>query len=142
MTARENAACRWRLRLPNRAAAGNLRYHRQGQKRPKPDLRARPHPDIQQRACGLELAAGNRINQEADPGLEDAARYALEQDFSFIPGLNPLQSVLLKRGCERPILLAVVDENHGWTEGRRDHIHARPQCQLGDKGAAHTGAPV
>jgi hypothetical protein len=46
----------------------------------------------------LKLAAGNRINHEADLGLEDAAWYALEQNFGLIAGTNPLQSVLLKRG--------------------------------------------
>ena len=72
---------------------------------------------------GLQLASSNRVNHEADLGLEDATRYALEQDFSFIPRLNPLQGVLLERRCQSPVPLAVVDENHGRTEGRRDHIH-------------------
>ena len=43
-------------------------------------------------------AAGNRVNQEADLGLEDAARYALEQNFGLIAGANPLQCVLLEGG--------------------------------------------
>ena len=91
--------------------------------------------DICKRARALKLAAGNRVNQEADLGLEDAARYALEQNFGFIAGTNPLKRVLLERGRQRPVFLAVVDENHGRTEGRRHHINARPQRELGDKAA-------
>ena len=91
--------------------------------------------DICKRARALKLAAGNRVNQEADLGLEDAARYALEQNFGFIAGTNPLQRVLLECGGQLPVLLAIVDENHGWAEGRRDNIHTRPQRELGDKAA-------
>ena len=92
-------------------------------------------PDIHQRAGALKLAGGNRIDHEADLGLEDATRYALEQDFGLIAGTNALQGVLLECRCQSPVALAVVDENHGRTEGRRDHIHARTQCQLGDEAA-------
>jgi hypothetical protein len=81
------------------------------------------------------LAGGNRINQEADPGLEDAAWYALEQDFGLSAGADLLKGVLLERGCKFPVFLAVVDENHGWTQGRRDHIHARSQRKLRDEAA-------
>ena len=82
-------------------------------------------------ACGLKLPACNRIDREADLGLEYAARYALEQNFGLIAGKNPLQGVRLERGCQSPISLAVVDKNHGWTEGHGDHLHARPQRELG-----------
>ena len=88
-----------------------------------------------QRARGLKLASRNRIVYEADLGLEDATRYGFEQNFRLIAHINALQGVLLERRYQSPIRLAVVDENHGWTEGRRDHINARPQCQLGNKAA-------
>jgi hypothetical protein len=83
----------------------------------------------------LQLASSNRVNHEADLGLEYATRYALEQNFGLIAGTNALQGVLLERRYQSPVPLAVVDENHRRTEGRRDHINARPQCQLGDKAA-------
>src|SRR6516165_11817360 len=91
--------------------------------------------DIHERARGLKLTARDRIDHEVDLCLEYAARYALEQNFGLVAGTNPLQGVLLESGRQFPVSFGVVDENHGWTEGRRDHVHARPQGKLGDKAA-------
>src|SRR4029450_5332026 len=52
--------------------------------------------DIHQRARGLKLARSDRIDHEADLGLEDATRDALEQNFGLIAGTNALQGVLLE----------------------------------------------
>src|SRR6516225_6754330 len=70
--------------------------------------------DIHERACGLKLAACDRIDHKADLCLEYAARYALEQNFRLVAGANPLQRVLLESGHQSPVSLGVVDENHGW----------------------------
>src|SRR6516225_10738507 len=55
-------------------------------------------PDIHQGARGLKLAARDRIDHDADPGLEYATGYTLEQNFGLIAGVNPLKGVLLERG--------------------------------------------
>jgi hypothetical protein len=73
----------------------------------------------------LKLASTNRIDHEADLGLEYATRYALEQNFGLIAGTNALQGVLLERRYQCPIPLSVVDENHGWTEGQKSVSYRR-----------------
>src|SRR6516165_7081381 len=91
--------------------------------------------DIHERARGLKLTARDRIDHEADLCLEYAARYALEQNFGLVAGTNALQGVLLESGSQSPVSWFVIDENHGWTQGNRDHVHAWPQREFRDKAA-------
>ena len=122
-------ACRTKRNLVGRNVIQNVEN---GQSPPSGQGAA----EVLHRASGLELASRNRVDDEPDLGLEYTARYALEQNLGFIAFLNPLQAVLLERGCQRAVSWAVVHENHDWTERRRDHIHARPQRDLRNKSAS------